>query len=110
MEVMAVQNIDIIFAHLLFIAGDDECVCVWNMDDFKCEQVLHSNQWGQVTVLCWVFVEPPLGEKSTSICIGTGRGFVSLCLISKQTSISSVLAYCCQATDQLDFSGFPGRM
>lgn len=71
-----------------YTVGDDGCVRVWNTEDFKCEQVLHSNQWGQVTTLSWVS-EAQNDGGGASICIGTGRGVVSLCPMSERSSVCS---------------------
>ncbi|KAF8057798.1 WD40-repeat-containing domain protein [Lyophyllum atratum] len=70
----------------LVSGGDDGSVRVYNTDTFVCEQILHSPKWGQVTALNWLTVEPPVDEKATSVCVGTGRGRVTLCPMSKSTT------------------------
>lgn len=69
-------------------SGDDECVRVWNTTSLQCEQVLHSgNQWGQVTTLSWICAEVPNNERYVSICVGTGRGVLYLCPMSKDSTV-----------------------
>ena len=63
---------------LITIPGDDERVQIFNMDGLKCEKTVHSEKWGQVTALSWVHVDHPIDEKSTSLCVGSARGFVTM--------------------------------
>jgi len=63
---------------LIPIPGDDERVQIFNMDSLKCEKTVHSEKWGQVTALTWVHVDHPIDEKSTSLCVGSARGFVTM--------------------------------
>lgn len=60
------------------------------MTTLKCEQVLAHPKWGQITSLEWAHVCPPTAPTRLSICVGTGRGTVSLCPILKDDTVSGV--------------------
>ncbi|KAF8867894.1 WD40-repeat-containing domain protein [Infundibulicybe gibba] len=65
---------------ILVSGGDDGRVRVWNTETLKCEQILYSSRWGQVTTLSWVTAEPSHAEMGgASICVGTGQGGLCLC-------------------------------
>jgi hypothetical protein len=64
---------------LISVSGDDERVRIFNTDSLKCEKTVHSDKWGQVTALSWVHVDYPIDEKSTLLCVGSARGFVTMC-------------------------------
>ncbi|KAF8874087.1 WD40-repeat-containing domain protein [Infundibulicybe gibba] len=74
---------------LLLSGGDDECIRLWNMVNFKCEQTLRNERWGQVTVINWL-TQPPTGEKRSSACVGTGRGSLTICILSMNGSLLSL--------------------
>lgn len=38
--------------------------------------------------LTWISVEPSVEGTSTSVCVGTGRGSVDLCPMSKDSTVS----------------------
>lgn len=63
---------------LISISGDDERLRIFNTDSLKCEKTVHCEKWGQVTALTWVHVDHPIDEKSTSLCVGSARGLVTL--------------------------------
>lgn len=69
------------------MSGDDECVRVWDTEDFQCQQILRGSNWGQVTALTWIDIELPVIAQNTSICIGTGRGSVCICPMSKERKV-----------------------
>lgn len=73
------------------IAGDDECVRVWNTDDYICQQVLHKPKWGQVTTLTWLMSKSVINDVNTSICVGTGRGSIGIFPLSKDGTVSHYL-------------------
>jgi WD40 repeat protein len=68
---------------LITISGDDERVRIFNTDSLTCEKMVNCEKWGQVTALTWVHVDHPIDEKSTSLCIGSARGFVTLWTLFK---------------------------
>ena len=69
------------------VPGNDECVRVWDTEDFTCQQILKGSNWGQVTALTWIDVEQPVSERDTSICVGTRRGSVCVCPMSKERKV-----------------------
>ncbi|KAF8059013.1 WD40-repeat-containing domain protein [Lyophyllum atratum] len=73
-------------AKLLLSAGDDGSVRIYNTTTFTCDQVLRSTNWGQVTALSWLVVEPPVDEEAVAVCVGTGRGVITLCPMSKSST------------------------
>ncbi|KAF8074880.1 WD40-repeat-containing domain protein [Lyophyllum atratum] len=78
----------LVFSHdgaLLFGGGDDGCVTVWNTETLQREQVLHDPQWGQVTALTFLHFKPPVDEEGFSLCVGTGRGYLSIYPKSKNS-------------------------
>jgi len=70
--------------------GNDKHVRIWNLKTLKCEQSLQSDKWGQITTLMWAMVDPPIDGPYVSICVGTGRGAVTLCLMSSETILVRV--------------------
>ncbi|KAF8880254.1 WD40-repeat-containing domain protein, partial [Infundibulicybe gibba] len=72
---------------LLLSGADDERVRVWDTKTFKCKQILQRDTWGQITTLTWLS-QPPLSEKCISVCVGTARGSISLCPMSRSNSFS----------------------
>jgi WD40 repeat protein len=77
----------VVFLQTKPIVGDDECVRVWNIEDFKCEQVLYNPKWGQITTLTWISSEEQIDQRINSICVGTGRGFVGLFPMSNESMV-----------------------
>jgi len=67
----------------IIIPDDDERVRIFNTDSLELEKTLQSDKWGQVSALSWVHVDFPVDEKSTSLCIGSARGFVTMCPLFK---------------------------
>jgi hypothetical protein len=72
---------------LMRIPGDDERVRIYDTDTLKCEKTVHSDKWGQVTALSWIYVDHPVEEKSISLCVGSGRGFVTMCPLFKDDKV-----------------------
>jgi WD40 repeat protein len=52
-------------------SGDDEAVRIWNLEAYKCPQVIHDGggKWGQITCMKWLGA-----DMSDTLCFGTGRG------------------------------------
>lgn len=67
--------------------GDDEHVRVFNTNTFECERSLHDEEWGQVTALCWIHLDTPIDAKATLLCVGSGRGIVSLFPVCKENKV-----------------------
>ncbi len=67
--------------------GDDECVRIWNIETFRTEIILSQRRWAQITCLAWIFVDVPVDNKSTILAVGTGRGTISLCPMTKTAPV-----------------------
>ena len=63
--------------------GDDERVRVWNTTTFRTEITLSRKSWAQITCLTWIYVDSPVDDKCTILAVGTGRGTVTLCLMTE---------------------------
>ena len=73
--------------HSKLCLGDDECVRIWNTESFKTEIVLSQRRWAQITCLAWIFVDVPVDNKYTILAVGTGRGTISLCPMTKAAPV-----------------------
>lgn len=85
------------------LSGDDQRVRIWEVATSNCLQELHhpSGKWGQVTSLIWVFYGPPtLTEERYFLCIGGGRGTVTLAPMKQDTGVRTIP---CSATMTLIF-------
>lgn len=92
------------------VSGDDKCVRVWSTDDYRCSQTIESPKWGQVTALTWIWAEPPTHASLNSVCVGTGRGCVSVCPVLKTTNVSFMKSITQPLHSHTTLSGSHGRM
>ena len=74
-------------------SGDDERVRVYDTDSLQCEKTVHSDKWGQVMALSWVYVDYPVDQRSTSLCVGSGRGFVTMCPLFKDDKVCQSIVF-----------------